>query len=193
MNDRQRWNDKYAAGSHGGQEPHAALVDLAGRLPARGRALDVAGGAGRHALWLAQRGLDVTLADVSDVALRLATERARQAQLAISCQQIDLLHEPFPSGPWDLIVSVHFLWRPIFAEFAASLAAGGKLVVVQPTQTNLQRHAKPPAPYLLDDGELPSLVPDLRVEHYQEGWLADGQHQAVLVASASSVGQAGGD
>lgn len=182
MNDRDRWNAKYAAGSHGSQSPSAALVELARYLPTRGRALDVAGGAGRHAIWLAQRGLDVTLADVSDVGLQLAADRACQASCTLQLLQTDLQHQPFPSGPWDLILSVHFLWRPLFVDFAATLTTGGKLVVVQPTLTNLQRHAKPPASFLLEDGELPSLVDDLHVEHYREGWLADGQYQAVIVA-----------
>ena len=82
----------------------------------------------------------------------------------------------------DVILSVQFLWRPLFEVFAQELAVGGKLVVVQPTRSNLQRHEKPPAPFLLDDGELPTLVAGLSVEHYEEGWLADGQHEAVIVA-----------
>ena len=63
--DRQKWNDKYAAGFPMPREPAAVLVGLDRFLPRRGRALDVAGGAGRHGIWLAQRGLDVTIADIS--------------------------------------------------------------------------------------------------------------------------------
>jgi cyclopropane fatty-acyl-phospholipid synthase-like methyltransferase len=182
MNDRQRWNTKYSQGSHSTATPSQAIVELARFLPTTGRALDIAGGAGRHALWLAERGLDVTLADVSDVGLQLAADRARQANCDIQLLQIDLQDAPFPSGPWDVIVSVHFLWRPLFTDFASGLAVGGKLIVVQPTRSNLQRHEKPPAPFLLEDGELPTLVAGLHIEHYEEGWLADGQHEAVVVA-----------
>ena len=124
----------------------------------------------------------MTLADVSDVGLQLAADRASQANCAVQFVQADLQDAPFPGGPWDVIVSVHFLWRPLFTDFASSLAEGGKLIVVQPTRSNLQRHEKPPAPFLLDDGELPTLVAGLQIEHYQEGWLADGQHEAVIVA-----------
>lgn len=187
LDDRQRWNDKYASGSHASTVPSAAIVDLAERLPPSGRAIDVAGGAGRHAIWLAQRGLDVTLADVSDLGLQMAAERARAAGCSIQCLRTDLQASAFPPGPWDLILSVHFLWRPLFPEFAANLAPGGKLVVVQPTLTNLQRHAKPPAPFLLEDGELPTLVANLRIEYYQEDWQADGQYAALLVAQRDAV------
>ncbi len=182
MNDRRRWNDKYTKGSHSSASPSQAIVDLARLLPTRGRALDVAGGAGRHAIWLAKRGLDVTLVDVSDVGLQLAADRASQANCHIHGVQTDLQNEPLPNGSWDVILVVHFLWRPLFADFAMGLAVGGKLVVVQPTRTNLHRHEKPPAAFLLDDGELPTLVAALHVEHYEEGWLADGQHEAVIVA-----------
>ncbi len=182
MNDRDRWNRKYSQGSHTSRSPSPSLVALQHLLPATGNALDVAGGAGRHAIWLANRGLDVTLVDVSDVALGVAAARAEEAACDLHAVRADLQHEPFPRGPWDLIVSVHFLWRPLFQSFAQTLACGGKLVVIQPTISNLQRNPKPPAPFLLADGELPSLVAGLHVEHYEEGWSSDDQHQAVIVA-----------
>lgn len=53
---------------------------------------------------------------------------------------------------------------------------------VQPTVRNLERHQRPPRPYLLDEGELPKLLDELRIVHYQEGWLTDGRHDAVVVA-----------
>ena len=39
--------------------------------------VDIAGGAGANALWLARRGLDVTLADISPVGLALAEDECR--------------------------------------------------------------------------------------------------------------------
>ena len=180
--DRQKWNAKYARGDHGSTKPSALITALDELLPKSGRALDVAGGAGRHSLWLAQRGMTVTLADISTVGLELAQQRAEAARLAIHTVEIDLEEQPFPSGPWELILSTHFLHRPLFAEFASHLRPQGLLVVVQPTRTNLQRHEKPPAAFLLEDQELPSLIEDLQIIHYEEGWLAEGRHDAVIVA-----------
>ena len=91
-------------------------------------------------------------------------------------------HEPFPPGPWDLAVVVHYLHRPLLRALPIVLAPGGTLVVIQPTRTNLQRHAKPSERFLLEDGELPRLVSDLELLHYEEGWLDEGRHEAVLVA-----------
>jgi hypothetical protein len=180
--DRTKWDAKYAAAAEMPREPSAVFAALARLLPARGRAIDVAGGAGRHGIWLAQRGLEVTIADVSPVGLSVARQRAAEAGVAVQTLCIDLEEEAFPAGPWDLIVQVCYLWRPLLAVYPQVLSAGGTLVVIQPTKSNLQRHDKPPAPYLLEEGELLRLVPSLEVVHYQEGWLADGRHDATLVA-----------
>jgi tellurite methyltransferase len=183
--DREKWNEKYAAGFPMPREPAAVLVGLDRYLPRRGKALDVAGGAGRHGIWLAQRGLDVTIADISARGLALAREDAMAAGVRVTTLETDLELAPFPAGPWDLIVSVCYLQRPLFRAYPPALAHGGMLVVVQPTKKNLERHDKPPADFLLDDGELPRLVGGLEVLHYEEGWLADGRHDAVIVAKRS--------
>jgi SAM-dependent methyltransferase len=183
--DRQKWNAKYAT-EEAPREPSAGLVALDQYLPRRGKALDVACGAARHGIWLAQRGLDVTVADVSAVALKLAQERAAERGVTIAPLEIDLEQQPFPAGPWDLIVSVCYLQRPIFAAYPAALAPGGTLVVIQPTKRNLERHAKPPRDFLLDEGELPRLVSGLEIVHFVEGWSADDRHDAVLIARRPS-------
>ena len=180
--DRNKWNAKYAAGEMASREPSAVLLSLEGHLPRSGRAIDVAGGTGRHGIWLAQRGLDMTIADISAIGLQVAGQRAKEAGVAIRPLEVDLQEQPFPAGPWDLIVSVCYLWRPLFAAYPAALAPGGTLVVIQPTKKNLERHAKPPVDYLLDEGELRRLVRGLEVIHYAEDWLADERHDACVVA-----------
>lgn len=181
--DRQKWNAKYEAGFAAEQAPSRVLVGLEKYLPTSGRALEIAGGAARNGIWLAQRGLNVTVADISAVGLAMARERAAEAGALISTLETDLQDQPFPAGPWDLILSICYLWRPLFAQYPAALAPGGLLVVIQPTKTNLLRHDKPPADFLLDDGELPHLVAGLKLLHYAEGWQADGRHDAVIVAA----------
>jgi SAM-dependent methyltransferase len=179
--DRQKWNAKYAA-EEAPREPSHGLVALDRYHPRSGRALDVACGAARHGIWLAQRGLDVTVADISAVALKLALERAAERGVTIAPLEIDLEQEPFPAGPWNLIVSVCYLQRSIFASYPAALAPGGSLVVIQPTKRNLERHAKPPRDFLLEEGELPRLIQGLEIVHFEEGWSADDRHDAVVVA-----------
>lgn len=179
--DRTKWDSKYAKREGPGQ-PSSFLLGLDASLPRTGSALDVAGGAGRHALWLAERGLDVVLLDVSEVGLSLARAAAAARGLSLTTRALDLESEPLPPGPWDLICSFHYLQRELFAVFPTALAPGGLLVFCQPTRTNLHKHAHPSARYLLDDGELPSLVQGLQVLSYEEGWSDEGRHEARLVA-----------
>ncbi len=164
-----RWREKGAPG-----EPSPFVLSLDAILPRRGRALDVAGGAGRHAMWLARRGLEVTLVDISPVALAMAE--------GVTTVAADLEHEPLPAGPWDVILCFHYLDRRLFEAWPRLLAPGGLLVFVQATRSNLQKHEHPPARFLLEDGELARLVQGLEVVRLEEGWLDEGRHEARLVA-----------
>jgi tellurite methyltransferase len=180
--DRQKWDAKYADGHFAPRDPSAVLLRLAHLLPPTGRALDVAGGGGRHAIWLAKRGFNVTLADISSAGLATARQRAAAAGLSINAVEVDFEQQVLPAGPFDLIVSVCFLCRSLFPQFRQSLAPGGMLFVIQPTTKNLERNDKPPAPYLFSEGELRTLAGGLAIVHYEEAWSADNRHDAVLVA-----------
>ena len=180
--DRARWDARYRTHApHDVGGPAPFLLSLDDLLPRGGAALDVAGGAGRNALWLARRGLEVTVADISPVGLELARAAAAAAGLALRLLEVDLETGALPPGPFDLIVSIDFLCRPLFAAFPAALAPGGILVYAQATRRNLERHPSPSARFLLDDGELPSLVQGLAVLRSEEGWF-DDRHEARLVA-----------
>lgn len=180
--DRTKWNAKYADASNAPSVPSQLVTSLDAWLPTRGKALDLAGGAGRHSIWLAQRGFEVTLADISRAGLALASQRAAEAGVSITTHCLDVEEEAFPVGPWDLILCAYYLRRPLYEVFPKVLAPKGLLVVVQPTVRNLERHDKPPAPYLLHELEIPRLASGLEVLRYEEGWLAENRHQALLIA-----------
>lgn len=184
--DRIKWNARYSDPGRVIREPVRFLLSLEDRLPRKGRTLDVGGGSGRNAIWLARRGLDVTVVDISDQGLALAQAGAREEGITLHTVQADLEEEPLPTGPWDLIFQFHFLWRPLFSQFADALAPGGYLVIAHPTMSNLQRNQRPGAAYLLEDGELPRLVAGLEILCYQEGWTDENRHEAQLVARRSS-------
>lgn len=179
--DRQRWNARYQEQGRG-LEPSRFLLSLEERLPRTGRALEVAGGPGHDALWLARRGLDVTLVDISDVALERAAEAAREAGVPLRVERVDVEEAPLPAGPFQLVLCMNYLWRPMFEAIPPVLAPGGLFVFAQPTRSNLQRHAHPSARFLLEEGELPGLVRGLEVVSYMEGWTEEGRHEARLVA-----------
>jgi len=186
--DRERWNTKWRERAGELAAPARFIVDQAARLPARGRALDVAAGGGRHAIWLAQRGLEVTVVDVSDVAVEQAEQRARAAGVAERMRflRIDLdAPDPLPLAPvFDAMVIVHYLNRARRDALAALLAPGGVLLATQPTVHNLERHAHPSRAYCVEPGELAAWAErcGLVIELAHEGWTAEGRHEAELVA-----------
>jgi tellurite methyltransferase len=183
--DRERWDARWREKAADGDVlagPAAFVTGLAPLLPARGRALDVAGGAGRHALWLARRGLDVTLADISPVACELARRAAAAAGVALACAALDLERDA-PGGPWDVVLVHHYLDRALLPRLARALAPGGLLAFAQPTRRNLERHDHPSARFLLEEGELARLAAGLGLELLvcDEAWRAEGRHEAWLV------------
>jgi tellurite methyltransferase len=175
--DRERWDRKYREPGAGKTGPSAALVELGRWLPERGRALDVAGGTGGNAVWLAQRGLDVTIVDVSAVGLGLAEAHARRAGVTLAIEQGDLESEPLPRGPWGLVLCCFYLQRELVPRVAEALAPGGRFVWIHPTVTNLERHASPGARFLLQAGEAASRVEaaGLRVCWAEEAWVGEGE------------------
>ncbi len=178
--DRYKWDSKHASKDHYG--PASKILQrLLSYLPKEGNAIDLGGGRGRHSILLAQHGLSVTCADISPVALSHADQAAKLESLHINTLETDLEDTGMPDGPWDSVVSFLFLWRPLIPEMIESLSDDGVLVIVQPTETNLERYSKPPQRFLLRNGELPDLVGDVDILHYEEGWLEDGRHDAVIL------------
>jgi len=151
--ERERWDRKYREAGAGTGEPSAALVELARWLPEKGRALDVAGGAGANAAWLARRGLEVTLVDVSEVGLRLAAAHAEGSGVALTRVRADLERDPLPPGPWALVLCCCYLQRGLVPRIAEGLEPGGRLVWIHPTVENLERHESPGPRFLLQPGE----------------------------------------
>src|SRR5689334_7035812 len=124
--DRDRWNARYEA-EDGVPPPSPWLETLDDVLPRSGRALDAGGGSGRNALWLARRGLDVTIADISPVALERAAREAGALGLRLATVEVDLEAGAPPPGPWDVVLCLYFLHRPLLAAASALLAPGGLL------------------------------------------------------------------
>ena len=179
--DKKKWDAKYSA-THPSFRPSEILPTIVEFLPESGTAIDLAGGCGRNSFWLAERGFDVTLADVSRVGLEICQLESERRGLSVSTLLTDLESDPFPYGPWDLALSMLYLDRNVWVAASKHLKPNGLLIVVHPTTKNLERHAKPPRHFLLDPDELQHLVPRLSVIHYREGWLEDGRHDALLVA-----------
>ena len=81
---RSRWDLKYEQGLPSLEKPDPFYLSafdrfVADSFPNGGTALDLAGGIGRHALWLAKRNWQVTVVDISEVAIRKLDQKAQHA------------------------------------------------------------------------------------------------------------------
>jgi SAM-dependent methyltransferase len=169
--DQIRWDRKHREG-YATREPSAFLIEIltAGswEIPP-GRALDIATGRGRNALFLAKRGFDVEGIDISAAGLIEAERRAREESLTISWRQADLEGIELPEACYDLIVNFNYLQRSLVPQIMGALKTGGFLIF----ETYLIGHEafgepKNPA-YMLGHNELLDLFRGFRVLFYREG------------------------
>jgi len=154
------------------REPSQFLVEHAGLLPERGRALDVAMGSGRNAVYLASLGLQVTGVDISPTACERALEAAREAGVSIEAVCADIASWEVPEAAFDVVINFNFLDRGICPRLAAALRPGGVLVFETFTAGQREFGWGPSRDeFLLQPGELPDLFPGLETLVYREGVL----------------------
>jgi SAM-dependent methyltransferase len=162
--------------------PSSWLLQHAGLLPREGRALDVASGRGRHALWLAEHGLTTLAIDRDADAIRELNEAARERRLPLRAEVRDLEGGAiaFDDSTFDVIVVVHYLHRPLFPALIESLAPDGLLLYETFTLAQAAR-GKPTNPdFLLKPGELLDLVRPLEILASREGDFEDRMVASVL-------------
>jgi SAM-dependent methyltransferase len=141
--DSDAWDARYAAAPDlvWSAEPNRfVMAELAGLPP--GRALDLAAGEGRNAVWLAGRGWHVTGVDFSEVAVARGRDPARQHGVEVTWTVADVRGYEPPAGGFDAVL-VAYLHVPAadraagLARATAALAPGGTLLVVGHDRANL--------------------------------------------------------
>jgi SAM-dependent methyltransferase len=150
--DAAAWDERYATAdlvwSVGPNRFVVEQVEALGR-DAPGRALDLAGGEGRNAIWLAEQGWDVELVEFSAVALEKAAAIAHERGLALRTTLADVTDEP-GLDPADLVLVCYLqlATEPLalaLAHAATLVAPGGTLVVIAHERDNLEHgHGGPP-------------------------------------------------
>jgi SAM-dependent methyltransferase len=139
-------------------EPNRFLVEELAGLPP-GRALDLACGEGRNAIWLARRGWEVTGVDFSGVAVDKARRMGVEAGVDARFDRADLAeHVPAP-GSADLVALMYLqvpepLRATVLGRAAAALRPGGTLLWVAHDLRNLDGgHGGPRNPDVLSTPE----------------------------------------
>lgn len=107
------WDARYSGDGYlFGTEPATVLPRQAAYLPTSGRALCVADGEGRNAVWLAERGFDVTAFDASPVAVEKARRLAADRGLDIAFQVADAETFDWPDAAFDLVSGIFIQFAP---------------------------------------------------------------------------------
>ena len=129
------WDERYAVADYlYGTTPNAYLRSQRYRLTPGARVLMAADGEGRNGVWLAQTGLDVTSIDQSPVAMRKASDLARERGVTPQFICADLAVGPVLGAPYDAVVAIfaHFPSNTrahIHRSLAAALKPGGFLIL----------------------------------------------------------------
>ncbi len=115
---RSQWDTKYEHGLPSLEKPDPFFLSafdqfVAEPFPNGGTALDLGGGIGRHALWLAKRNWQVTVVDISEVAIRKLGQKARQFDLTLDLFALDAREYQFKPACFDLIVMFYHFDRTI--------------------------------------------------------------------------------
>jgi SAM-dependent methyltransferase len=150
--------DSYYSVSRGPDGPAPLLVEAAGVLPA-GRALDLACGAGRNAVYLARLGWEVVAVDSSRVAI--ARLRRRTAGLPVDARVADLVKAGFAIEPlgYDLVCDFYYLQRDLFPSIREGVRPGGAFAGAIHLEGS----------FAMRPGELREEFAGWKILHYSEG------------------------
>ena len=172
------WNERYSRGEQIIKEPMRLLVEAVSKLKP-GRALDLACGMGRHAIFLAERGWQVVAVDASDVGIEIAKAAGRERGVEVDWRVADLERHEFEIEPqaYDLIDLFYYLQRDLFPSIRAGLRPGGRIVAgIQMVDESPDIKPMNPA-FLLQPGELRAEFQGWEILHDYEGPPSEEGHR----------------
>ncbi len=183
------WNKRYRLREHPAEDFDAAPTPLlvaaaenlaAGQAPRKApwKALDIACGTGRNALWLAERGWEVTAVDGASTAIEILRSRAAERDLKINAIAADLEKGEFEIEPshWDLIAMCYYLQRNLFEPAKRGVVPGGILISI----VHINEPGEEDSPHRLRPGELEKYFAGWEILHRHEGKANDSAHRRAV-------------
>lgn len=168
------WDQHYSDPAHLDFAPAPLLVEVADLLPP-GRALDLACGAGRNALYLARLGWTVTAVDRSAVAIRHVRERA--AGLTVDARVADLERDAsaLEPGAFDLVCDFFYLQRDLFPAIREAVRPGGAFAGAIHVAGKTSRR------FVLNPGELRDFFAGWKIVYYSESSDREGARPSARI------------
>lgn len=179
--DRIKWNKRYKDSYS--PDTVSGVVKKYCYLAQNNKALDIAAGAGRNAVFLAQAGFDVDAVDISDVAVNKIN--IVHPKINGICTDLDTYE--IDENYYDLIVNINYLNRRLFPYIRQGLKIGGVLIFETYVKGD-NRGAGPVSSkeYLLDENELLHSFLSLKIVNYQEK-TGQSRHGAAYIASLVGI------
>lgn len=153
------WDTRYKAEEYAyGEAPNDFLAACVSKLPgsAAGRALCLAEGEGRNAVFLSRHGWTCHCLDLSSVGLAKAQQLAGRFGVTLETEVCDLATVAFPVEQYDVVTSIwcHLppdVRRRVHAEVVKTLKPGGVLVLeaYRPKQLEYKTGGPPSLPMLM--------------------------------------------
>ena len=183
--DLQNWNQRYLAGKFGFRDTDPFVMEahknylqpllLGNSAPGANAGLDLAGGAGHHAVWLAQQGWRMTLEDWSEPALEIAKEKSSSNGTTLDIIQgtaLELVSQFVQKDRrFGFVLVSFFLDRAVLPSLPKILVPGGLLLYRTYTEDN-ERLGNPRGPrdpqHLLRSQELLEIYHGMKILHYNE-------------------------
>lgn len=169
------WDGMYRSGQRGAEDvPTTLLVETAAALKP-GNAIDLACGAGRNALFLAEHNWTVTAMDGSPAAIEILRQRAAERHLPIAAEAADLTAPDFalPADEFDLVLIAFYLQRSLFPIAKRALRPGGVMIAIVHTA----EPGNPVSEKRAAAGELATFFTGWTILHYYEGPSRDPEHR----------------
>jgi tellurite methyltransferase len=176
------WEERYRLEDFD-PEPTTLVVETA-RVVAPGKALDLACGAGRNALWLAEQGWSVTAVDGAPAAIEIVRKRASERGLTVDARVADLENREYrmERSAWDLITICCYLQRDLFEPAKLGTKPGGLLLAI----VHVTEPGEEPTYKKLKPGELESYFQGWEIIHRYEGRPTNQRRVAEIVARRPS-------
>ena len=166
--DKEKWNQKYQAAEFiNGKEPCEWLAENAGLLEGKGKALDIACGEGRNAVFAASLGYDVLGIDIAETGIQKTQTLAGEKNLSIDTLVKDLDDFEFTENAFDLVLCFNFLDRRLFPGIRKTLKPGG-LIFYETFNLDHLKHTSFKREWVLEYNELLEQFKNFRVLRYRE-------------------------
>jgi tellurite methyltransferase len=169
---KSMWDIRYSRDAFiFGKAPAKFLADNYFYIPAGGEVLDMGMGEGRNAVFMAQKGFQVTGIDISSVAVKKANLLAKEFNVKIKSVVASMNEYTIPEGSFDAILCFYYVDRSLISKMMKWLKPGGLLVFEAHTlkqRESFKKYQNEPVNYFLKSQELLSLFKDYQILKFEE-------------------------